>query len=112
HSISKDKVISDPLFKVSKALMEKYRETSPEQEQAEGKFQSAYRKYIAGVLEANPKKNFYPDANSTLRLTYGKIRSLPRTNKINDAKANFYTTLEALSLNTSREMKSLICHSG
>lgn len=91
---SKDKVISDPLFKVSKALMEKYRETSPEQEQAEGKFQSAYRKYIAGVLEANPKKNFYPDANSTLRLTYGKIRSLPRTNKINDAKANFYTTLE------------------
>lgn len=90
---SEDTVISDPLFKISEALMNKYRETSPEQVEAEGTFQSAYRKYIAGVLKSNPNKKYYPDANSTLRLTYGTIRSLPRGQKANDAKKNFYTTL-------------------
>lgn len=90
---SKESVLEDPLYKISEALMTKYRETTPEQIAQEGKFQSAYRKYIAGMLESNPKKKFYPDANSTLRLTYGTIRSLPRGNKVNDAKHNFYTTL-------------------
>lgn len=87
-------ITTDPLFIISQALMDKYRESTPEQKQAEKDFQSAYRKYIAGVLEANPNKTYYPDANSTLRLTYGKIRSLPRTNKVNDAKHNYYTTLK------------------
>src|SRR5690606_25505157 len=42
----------------------------------------------------NPNKKYYPDANSTLRLTYGTVRDLPRGNKVNDAKANWYTTLD------------------
>ena len=37
----------------------------------------------------------YPDANSTLRLTYGKVRALP-ADKRNDAKINNYTTLEGM----------------
>lgn len=37
----------------------------------------------------------YPDANSTLRLTYGKVVTLPaHPTRPNDAKANYYTTLE------------------
>ena len=41
----------------------------------------------------DPKGKYYPDANSTLRLTYGTIRALPK-DKRNDAKVNYYTTLE------------------
>jgi hypothetical protein len=37
----------------------------------------------------------YPDANSTLRLTYGKVRALPK-DKRNDAKVNNYTTLDGM----------------
>ena len=37
----------------------------------------------------------YPDANSTLRLTYGKVRSLP-ADKRNDAKINNYTTMTGM----------------
>ena len=74
--------------------MQKYRESSPELEELESQFQGAYRKYIAGVLESSPNEKHYPDANSTLRLTYGTIRSLPLNGKVNDAKHNFYTTLE------------------
>ncbi|WP_270088291.1 S46 family peptidase [Sphingobacterium sp. SYP-B4668] len=84
---------NDPLFKISTALMSKYRETTPGQEEAEGNFQAAHRKYIAGVLESNPKGKYYPDANSTLRLTYGSIMTLPPNPK-NDAAENYYTTLK------------------
>jgi len=83
----------DPLFKLSSELMAKYRETSPETEKLNDEFLTASRKYIAGVLEMDPKGKYYPDANSTLRLTYGTIRALPK-DKRNDAKENFYTTLK------------------
>src|SRR5690606_25548179 len=56
-------------------------------------FQAASRKYIAGVLAMDPNGKYYPDANSTLRLTYGTIRALPK-DKRNDAKVNNYTTLQ------------------
>jgi hypothetical protein len=39
------------------------------------------------------KGKFYPDANSTLRLTYGSIKGLPQDPR-NDADKNFYTTLK------------------
>jgi hypothetical protein len=31
------------------------------------------RLYVAGLREMQPDKKFYPDANSTMRLTYGKV---------------------------------------
>ncbi|MGO1520372.1 MAG: S46 family peptidase, partial [Sphingobacterium sp.] len=83
----------DPLFQLSSSLMGKYRESTPEMDALADSFQSASRKYIAGVLEMDPDGKYYPDANSTLRLTYGTIRSLPK-DKTNDAKKNFYTTLQ------------------
>lgn len=86
-------VDNDPLYLISTALMDKYREQTPETEALTDKYQTAYRKYIAGVLESNPKGKYYPDANSTLRLTYGTIRSLPADPR-NDAKVNNYTTLK------------------
>ena len=83
----------DPLYQLSSALLDKYRERTPEIELLDDKFQSAYRKYIAGTLEANPNGKYYPDANSTLRLTYGTIRAFPK-DPSNDAKINNYTTLK------------------
>lgn len=32
------------------------------------------RLYIKGLMEQNPKINYYPDANSSIRLTYGKVK--------------------------------------
>src|SRR5690606_28152034 len=34
----------------------------------------ATRLYVAGLREMNSQKVFYPDANSTLRLSYGTVR--------------------------------------
>ncbi|GEM65657.1 peptidase S46 [Sphingobacterium faecium NBRC 15299] len=84
---------NDPLYKLSSALLNKYRESSTADKDAADKFEAAHRKYVAGVLASNPKGKFYPDANSTLRLTYGSIKSLP-ADKRNDAAENYYTTLK------------------
>jgi hypothetical protein len=83
---------NDPLFKISKDIADKYREKTDAQQLADDNFQAAHRKYIAGFLAQNPKAKYYPDANSTLRLTYGTIRALPKDPR-NDAKINNYTTL-------------------
>ena len=32
-------------------------------------------KYIKGLMEMQPEKKFYPDANGTLRLTYGNVKA-------------------------------------
>src|SRR5690606_11623569 len=58
------------------------------------KYDVAFRKLVDGLRQANPKTKYYPDANSTLRLTYGTVRDLPRRDdRPNDATENWYTTL-------------------
>jgi hypothetical protein len=84
---------NDELFKLSTDILDHYRFVSDEQKQKDAEFQRAYRLMVKGMREANPNKKYYPDANSTLRLSYGKIRSLPKDPR-NDAKVNNYTTLE------------------
>jgi hypothetical protein len=36
--------------------------------------QALGRSYIKGLMEMNPNKTYYPDANSSLRLTYGTVK--------------------------------------
>lgn len=86
-------LINDELFKLSTNLLNHYRYVSDEQKQKDADFQRAYRLMVKGMLKANPNKKYYPDANSTLRLSYGKIRALPKDPR-NDAKVNNYTTLK------------------
>lgn len=86
-------LINDPLYQLSKDLIDKYRAKSPELQQAEADFNKSFRLLVDGMRTANPNAKYYPDANSTLRLTYGKVRSLP-ADKRNDAKNNYYTTMQ------------------
>jgi hypothetical protein len=53
------------------SLIETYRSyfASPEQ----GKFDKGYRLLTAGLRAMNPDKMWYPDANSTMRLSYGTV---------------------------------------
>lgn len=83
----------DPLYLLSTDLLTRYRYKSEEEKQWDDKFQRAYRLMVQGMRLQNPDKKYYPDANSTLRLTYGKVIALP-ADKRNDAKENYYTTLK------------------
>ena len=82
---------NDPLYLLSSDLLTKYRAKSEEQQKLD--FSKAFRLLVEGMRQANPTAKYYPDANSTLRLTYGKVRSLP-ADKRNDAKKNYYTTMQ------------------
>ncbi|RZJ69169.1 MAG: S46 family peptidase, partial [Flavobacterium sp.] len=87
-----DVLKNDPLYLLSSDLLTKYRAKSDEQAKLDADYSKAFRLLVEGMRTANPNAKYYPDANSTLRLTYGKVRSLP-ADKRNDAKVNYYTTL-------------------
>ncbi|HAV53564.1 MAG TPA: peptidase S46 [Aequorivita sp.] len=84
---------NDPLFQLSTDLLKRYRYESEEEKQLKNDFERAYRLMVQGMREMNPDAKYYPDANSTLRLTYGKVIALPE-DKRNDAVKNYYTTLK------------------
>jgi len=84
---------NDPLYLLSSDLMIRSRYRSEEFNKMDAEYQKAYRDLVQGLRISNKGKKYYPDANSTLRLTYGKVSSLPADTR-NDAKVNYYTTLQ------------------
>ncbi|WMW77483.1 S46 family peptidase [Flavobacterium sp. 20NA77.7] len=85
-------VANDPLFVLSNDLLTHFNSKSEAIAKAQNDFGGAYRKLVEGLRESKIGEIKYPDANSTLRLTYGKVRGLP-ADKRNDATINNYTTL-------------------
>lgn len=51
------------------------------------------RKYIQGLREMMPEKKFSPDANSTMRLTYGKVKNY---NPADAVKYDWISTIEGI----------------
>ncbi|WP_179006204.1 S46 family peptidase [Winogradskyella forsetii] len=86
---------NDPMFKLSNQLLDKYRENPEELVQPENDFEASYRLLVQGLRESGLSDIQYPDANSTLRLSYGKVRALPKDMR-NDADQNNYTTLKGM----------------
>lgn len=86
---------NDPLLKLSTQLLDKYRESPEDLVQPENDFEASFRLLVKGLRESGLSKIEYPDANSTLRLSYGKVRALPE-DKRNDANENNYTTFQGM----------------
>ena len=84
---------SDPLFTISNDMISHMNSKSDAIAKAQNDFGSSFRLLVEGLRESKIGTIKYPDANSTLRLTYGKVRALP-ADKRNDAKINNYTTLD------------------
>jgi hypothetical protein len=63
----------DPAFLLAFSLLSKYVNILYEYEELDEKLVAAERRYIMALREMYPDSAFYPDANSTLRLTYGAI---------------------------------------
>jgi hypothetical protein len=85
-------ITNDPLYVLSNDLTTHIGKRSDDLMKAQNDFGASFRLLVEGLRESKIGTTLYPDANSTLRLTYGKVRSLP-TDKRNDASVNNYTTL-------------------
>jgi len=92
---SKGLLTNDPIYALSSDLLAHLMTKSDTITKAQNDFSASYRLLVEGLRESKLATIQYPDANSTLRLTYGKVRALP-ADKRNDAKVNYYTTMESM----------------
>ena len=87
----------DPLFALSSSVFKSYKDVPKKQEELKELYAKNYRLFIEGLRASQPNKVFYPDANFTMRLSTGKVVSLPENPKRpSDVNDNYYTTLQGL----------------
>lgn len=93
ENIKLNSVISDPSMEVAVPLMSKVLSLNKEKGNYRRIIASENKLFIKGLMEMNPEKDFYPNANSTMRLTYGTVGGY----KPNDAVTfNYYTTIDGV----------------
>lgn len=73
------KASNDPFIKAAVAMYEQGLKTEAEEEELQGKIQQAYANYMKAKIAYMTSKGraVYPDANGTLRVTYGNIMGRP-----------------------------------
>lgn len=87
------KLEKDPAFKFVRAFNVKFAENQKNVETANDMLDRSNRLFIAGLREMQPDRKFYPDANSTMRLTYGKVLDYYPADGIH---FDYYTTLKGV----------------
>ncbi len=92
------KLDADPLYKLSKAIANDNKLLGDRFSVVDEYFAKNTRIFVAGLMKSQPDKKFYPDANSTMRLTYGTIDRLPVRDDRNyyGVTDNFYTDMAGL----------------
>ena len=66
---------ADKGFKVIKSMADKFlKEVAPKYDEINLKITALQRTYMKAQLELNKGSRIFPDANSTLRVTYGKVK--------------------------------------
>jgi len=71
----KKEIENDPALVAGKNISEAMMKYSREIEQYRTLYAKGQKQYIAGMLEMNNGKAMYPDANFTMRMTYGKVQN-------------------------------------
>lgn len=85
---------NDPVVQLMKGCITHFREkVAPSYGMFEGQLGELTKTYIKGLREMHTDKKFYPDANSTMRVTYGKVAAYyPKDGVYYD----YYTTLDGV----------------
>ena len=65
----------------------------PKRKSISAKLEEGNRLFIAGLREMNPEEKYYPNANSTMRVTYGSVGDY---NPGNAMHYDFYTTIDGI----------------
>ena len=84
---------NDPALVIMKDASELYKELLAKVKPLKNDYNTGHRLYIAGLMEMQPERSFYPDANFTLRLTYGTI--LPYS-PADGVLYKYYTTIDGV----------------
>ncbi len=90
---NKKKLAKDPAMKAVKAFFVSYRAMRSNLKEANQKLAKGHRLYIAGVREMNPDHNYAPDANFTMRLSYGSVQDYYPADAIH---YEYFTTMDGI----------------
>ena len=89
------KLQKDPAFQFAKAIYTNYSERILPHIDAFDKVNTEEgTKYIKALMQMQPDKNFYPDANSTIRLTYGTVKAYKPKDGVD---YSYYTTTQGIA---------------
>ncbi|MBP6872452.1 MAG: S46 family peptidase [Bacteroidales bacterium] len=83
----------DPAYQAFIAFYEKYMEIQKATGASYTQLAKGNRLFIAGLREMNPDRKYAPDANSTMRLTYGTIQGY---NPADAVYYEYFTTLDGV----------------
>ena len=84
---------ADPAAKMFESVMGLYMGLTGGAGKISKQLQQGHKAYIGGQMEMNKGKAMYPDANFTMRLTYGTVKSYsPKDGVVYD----YYTTLKGV----------------
>ena len=88
------KIKKDPAYRFIATILEDYKtKVAPQLQNLSAQIELMNRTYVKGLMEMQKDKKFYPDANSTLRLTYGKVDNyIPK----DGVEYDYYTTLTGI----------------
>ena len=83
----------DPLFALTMNIIDSYNNLLTRYVEAEDLGNKGERLYMKGLMEMQSDRNFYPDANFTMRLTYGTVEPYKAADAVN---YNYYTTMDGV----------------
>ena len=88
------KLDKDPIFALTSDIIDEYANVLyPKYEKANEIGNPGERLYVRGLMEMQKDRNFYPDANFTMRLTYGTVEPYKGADAVN---YNYYTTMDGV----------------
>ncbi len=88
------KLDKDPIFAMMMNIIEENLNVLyPMNEAASLVGDKGERLYMKGLMEMQTERNFYPDANFTMRLTYGTVEPYKGADAVN---YNYYTTMDGV----------------
>jgi len=85
---------NDPAYIHAQSFFRNYEENyQPKVTAFYEKKKNLAKRYMKGLMEMYPDKDFYPDANSTMRITYGSVLSYTPQDAV---YYDYYTTIDGL----------------
>lgn len=89
-----EELMEDPMVEIIGAVLSKFRKVDMvELNGINEKLDSLYRVYVEGIMKMDTVKEFYPDANLTLRVAYGNVKSYKPRDGVEYMP---YTTIEGI----------------
>ena len=87
------KLDKDPIYTLAINIVDSYISLYDRYEEAQNLGNAGERLYMKGLMEMQSDRNFYPDANFTMRLTYGTVEPYKAADAVN---YNYYTTMDGV----------------